>query len=362
MPTAAAEETIERKLSRENENFYPLLDFLRSAAVLMVVFDHTMLALGIEAIGPVHTDLVGLIGVFMFFVHTSLVLMWSLERKPYTLDFYIRRIFRIYPLAWAAMMVALLTKAPLLGVIGDFFQWHPTTPGNFVMAGLLLYDLVPKLGYQPIVDVIWTLPLEMHMYLLLPVLFAFARRDRALWPLLLMWGLACMVALSSALSFASAIPMFLPGVMAFVLFKKVKPRLSPWIFPIVLFLLVAATLLSVRHNIVHLGWFFCLTLGLCLPWFQQFPRSWFTKACHQVAKYSYGIYLTHPFALAAGLYLLRRHSLWLQLNVFFPIVIFVPILTYHALEKPMIDFGSRLAARIEARILARRPQEARNSL
>ena len=52
------------------------LDFLRSVAVLLVVYAHTLLYCGrLDLIGWA-----GLIGVCLFFVHTSLVLMWSLER------------------------------------------------------------------------------------------------------------------------------------------------------------------------------------------------------------------------------------------------------------------------------------------
>ena len=89
------------------------LDLLRSLAVLLVFADHLCMCLHIEHFHGWDLPSMGIAGVFMFFVHTSLVLMWSLERKPHTLDFYIRRVFRIYPLAVTALTVALITHLPV---------------------------------------------------------------------------------------------------------------------------------------------------------------------------------------------------------------------------------------------------------
>ena len=51
-------------------------------------------------------------GVMFFFVHTCLVLMLSMSRSPthhLTREFLVRRAFRIYPLCWFTVVVALLT-------------------------------------------------------------------------------------------------------------------------------------------------------------------------------------------------------------------------------------------------------------
>jgi len=104
----------------------PNLDFVRSIAVISVILEHTLLALGIKQVGPFPVGYLGVMGVMVFFVLTVLVLMWSLERKPHTLDFYIRRVFRIYPLAMAAIIAAVTLHAPVAGTNIHYFYYTIT--------------------------------------------------------------------------------------------------------------------------------------------------------------------------------------------------------------------------------------------
>src|SRR4030088_949687 len=83
------------------------LDVLRAIAVLLVLFDHVGVFLNRSRGALESFWFIGNTGVIIFFVHTSLVLMRSLERTRArglrgwvrAGDFYIRRAFRIYPLA-----------------------------------------------------------------------------------------------------------------------------------------------------------------------------------------------------------------------------------------------------------------------
>lgn len=322
------------------------LDLLRAVAVAMVVADHTLLAFGVVHVGAWVAEWIGVVGVYMFFVHTSLVLMWSLERKPYTLDFYIRRVFRIYPLAMLAVLVAIVTHAPVNGTVGNYFSYQQVTATNAISALLLVQNLVQ--GQSNLISVLWTLPLEVQMYVFLPFLFFFAQREKVIWPLLLVWALVCAVChllfsdVNSTLPMV--IPLFLPGVMAYVGFSRWRPRLPAWVFPLLLAGLIA---LFMVHPNSRRAWAFCLALGLALPLFQQFRAPWITRPSHELAKYSYGIYLAHPFAIVLGPYLLARHSLWLQLAVEFTTIVILAVCAYHVIEYPFIRLGSRLAAKAE---------------
>lgn len=328
----------------------PNLDFIRAIAVLSVVVEHSLLAFKVYKIGYWTIAWVGVVGVFIFFVHTSLVLMWSLERKPHTLDFYIRRVFRIYPLAVFAILVTLFFHVPISATTGTYFHFQPHDGMRQVVAALLLVgNLTNTPLYQP-VGVMWTLTYEMQMYIALPAIFFFVRRNFSLWPLLLFWLFAyaeCHQTFRGVPhNFFLCIPYFLPGIMAYVGFGRRRPILPAWLMPIALAGLWFAFM-------VRPGWreadLLCLALGLGLPSFHQITSRWLIRGSHEIAKYSYSIYLAHPFSLVLGVYLLPHRPLALQLAVILISLVGLSLGSYHLLEKPMIRLGARLAQRAELR-------------
>jgi len=322
----------------------PNLDFVRSVAVISVVVTHTLLALKIYRFGGFDIAPLGVLGVFLFFVLTSLVLMWSLERKPHTLDFYVRRFFRIYPLAWATILIALIFHAPTGGTAHDFFVYSHPTWKQVVDQSMLIEP-----QHADLVSVMWSLPYEVDMYILLPALFFFVRQNFSIWPLLVIWGLALSIGRwvpSDQHNFAVAVGYFLPGVMAYVGFGRGwKQWLPGWVLPV--FLLGMGAIFLYHFNF-HKGWYFCLMVGLALPMFRQMKSKWVTEPSRLIARYSYGVYLMHPFAIVIGMYLLRGHSVGVQLLAEAVPLVVLPVVAYHALEHPMIRLGSRLAARAEA--------------
>src|SRR4051812_41143854 len=86
------------------------LDILRAVAVLAVVVSHALI---LTTPNPAPDALfnLGHVGVLIFFVHTSYVLMLSLERQSQKAPdrlwsrFMIRRVFRIYPLSIVGVFV-----------------------------------------------------------------------------------------------------------------------------------------------------------------------------------------------------------------------------------------------------------------
>jgi peptidoglycan/LPS O-acetylase OafA/YrhL len=325
----------------------PNLDFVRSVAVISVVAEHTLISLGILKLGPFPIPYLGVMGVMVFFVLTTLVLMWSLERKPHTLDFYIRRLFRIYPLALVAIATAVLFHAPVAGTAHQpFYYGHPGMRDVLVQGTLLpnmFHDSVTVMG------VLWSLPYEVEMYLLLPILFFFLRKNFAIWPLILFWSMTLLLTRRVSPdqhNFGVAIGYFLPGAMAYVGFGRWRPKLPAWLLPI--FLGMGWAVFLVRASF-HAGWYACLLLGLGLPMFRQFRSQWVTVPSKIIAKYSYGVYLTHPFAIVVGMYILRGHSLRVRLLAEVLLLVVLPALAYHLLEYPMIRIGSRVARRAETR-------------
>jgi len=325
----------------------PNLDLLRSIAVWLVVVEHTLLAMHYRWIGSWDIGWLGVVGVFMFFVHTSLVLMMSLERHPDAQSFYVRRVLRIYPLAIAAILITVAFHIPTMhDVSGDtYFQW----PGfkNIVSNMLLLQNM---LWAGNILGVMWTLPLEIDMYLLLPFLFFYIRRDYALWPTAFLWCVTVLYARTSMQPddnrFLVCIPYFLSGVISYILFRKVKPRLPPFLMPAWIIVLLCAFMArpSWRN-----GWWLTIALGVSLPFFRSLRSRWIAEGSKHIARYSYGIYLAHPFCIVIGVNLMQHYNIALRMAAILVSLAVIVVPAYHYLEKPMIDFGARLGDRIEAR-------------
>lgn len=154
------------------------LDLLRAVAVLTVVVSHV-----IAVCAPgVTLHRYGAFGVALFFVHTALVLMWSLARRPSTVDFYMRRAARIYPLAMLATVLVVATHAPVsVGRGTGYFVYTHLSSVQIAEHFLLVQNLFS--GNQ-LLYVMWSLPLEVQMYTVLPVLFFFVQRNRRVWPLM----------------------------------------------------------------------------------------------------------------------------------------------------------------------------------
>src|SRR5947208_10382489 len=61
-------------------------------------------------------------------------------------------------------------------------------------ASLIFHFLLAQnlIGAKSIVNVLWSLPFEIQMYVFLPFLFCWSRRKRSAWPLIVLWG-ACLI-------------------------------------------------------------------------------------------------------------------------------------------------------------------------
>jgi peptidoglycan/LPS O-acetylase OafA/YrhL len=66
---------------------------------------------------------------------------------------------------------------------------------------------------------------------------------------------------------------------------------------------------------------------------------------NRIATYSYGIYISHQFCLWFALGALAALPVWFRAGVLAALLIAVPIVLYHGIEKPMIEVGNRLAKR-----------------
>jgi len=145
------------------------LDFLRATAVLLVLVSHVLFATYGQPCDWIAKPM-GRIGVLFFFVHTCTVLMLSLERRPDTVRFYVRRFFRIYPLSVFAVLVYAAFQIPNTGWL---LNEYPKISGKDILANLLLVQNLTL--SKDVLSVLWSLPLEIQMYVVLPLLYRFRK-------------------------------------------------------------------------------------------------------------------------------------------------------------------------------------------
>jgi peptidoglycan/LPS O-acetylase OafA/YrhL len=328
---------------KDNSN----LDLLRALAVTMVLVFHLLLYFGRTHIGGSNLGMLGLGGVLFFFVHTSLVLMFSLERLQQKLSdarlyfgFLLRRCFRIYPLSILVVVVIAGFHLPMGHLTQRSFEWVPVSKLGLLSNLLLVQNLTNS---QSVLGPLWSLPYEMQMYVLLPFLFAFARRIRSLGPLLILWIAAVVLGICHAHfghlpDLVRYVPCFLPGVIAYKAAEKPWLRLPFALWPAFL-LVVGVVLVAVPR--IEVGWVVCLLIGIAIPQFALLPKGLLQKAAHWEAKYSYGIYLGHYFCLWVAFVKLGRMPWPVQWLACLVLLVAIPIGIYHVLEAPMITQGSR---------------------
>lgn len=321
----------------------PNLDLLRSLAISFVVISHLLLDQSLVNPGGFDTHILGTLGVLIFFVHTCLVLMFSLDRQthilgtpPTTVSFLMVRAFRIYPLSIVVVVLLSLIERMHSGT-------GPSLP-TFLSNIFLIQNLTGSANVTP---VLWSLPYEFQMYFFLPVLFIWSRLSgkysssgiAALWCasvalVLVFWRLGI------DFSLIKFFPCFLPGVLAFC-----QRRLPRNYSPGVLFAYVGAiaiiypSLVGHGANATVLSWLICLMLGMLIPRCAEIRSDLIRKVGSVIARYSYGIYLVHDPIRHFSFHYLKGISPFTQWSVFVVAVAGLSYLAYHFIEKPCIELG-----------------------
>jgi peptidoglycan/LPS O-acetylase OafA/YrhL len=326
------------------------LDVLRALAVLLVLFAHSTPAMtfGSEAIRDTIEVRVGRFGVLLFFVHTALVLMMSLQRNSSTSRFYIQRIFRIYPLSIFLVAIVLYFHVPPMPP--KTFEWpHPARIvenllliQNFV-APLKSYSAVRVIANNSLSSPLWSLPFEIQMYALLPAVFYFVRKHRTEGAVVLLAASIVMAIAEKSIFPTSSwlmefFPCFMAGVLAFTLLDR-TPRLSAYLWPIAICTVAVACFALGMSSLAQ--WGACILIGVSIPLFDEMAESYVTRVAFVIARYSYGIYLVHvPLR-----WLCFEHvqaSPWFRWPCYILFVTTLPRFLYHLIETPTINYGRRI--------------------
>ena len=377
--------TPEKLAQRRTRGELANLDLLRAVAVGLVFMCHLLATMRVRAMSNL-----GHFGVLLFFVHTALVLMMSMERlglsgrNLYT-AFMVRRFFRIYPLSILSVLIVVCLRIPPYSWQGAY-RWEGWT--TFISNLMLTQNLTQSLSLN---SVLWSLPFEIQMYAILPVLFLWALRFPRLRAMAGAWLIAVGIAVAEQIArpgisgqtfflIAPYFPCFCAGVFAWRLMKIRTPKLPGWGWVFFLVALVLGYRLVEllwsfgpafgpavldamhgrlrNHRIWYIppdylcfvnDWVFCAAVGLTVPYFLEIRSRWLKWISKQIARYSYGIYVSHVPILWLCFVRLRVGSVVMSTALTVFLTALVSVLAYHCLEDPAIRVGKRVAARMVQR-------------
>lgn len=151
---------------KPDNRYVPFLDGFRGYAILLVI------------IGHLYRDLirVSLLGVTLFFfvsgfLITKLLIVEYRKRNTIFLkEFYLRRVFRLYP----ALLFFLLVTCVFILLSGQSILFPDIMSGLFYFTNYYLVYFKPVLqstDYPLVSEILWSLSVEEHFYLFFPVLF-----------------------------------------------------------------------------------------------------------------------------------------------------------------------------------------------
>jgi peptidoglycan/LPS O-acetylase OafA/YrhL len=257
-------------------------------------------------------------------------------------SFYLRRAFRIYPLSMACVLSIYLVHCP---------------PGyRFYDPAWTRLDLITNLSLtqnlfftaRDMLNVLWSLPIEVQMYVFLPFLFVLFR-TRSAGPAFLLWALSIPLAIFQARNFSrlnvlSYAPCFLPGILSWRLHTSKQLRLPGSLWPVCIAVISLIWMDANRQYHWYFRWVFCLVLGLTIPFFREIPYQRLRAIAKTIATYSYGVYLSHTPIMILCFLVVKNP--WVKWPLFLALAVLTPYLMYHLIERPGIIAGQAFVRRI----------------
>lgn len=384
--------------SSVSDTWLPGIEALRGIAACSVVLHHSW-SLGTTPHFPGSWLIKGFgsWGVDIFFLLSGYLLagyFWSKDRRASVRSFWVRRFFRIAPAYYVNLLVLFLFFAEHHAVFSE--TGAKQVAGNATFTFWLRPEYSSSFNVN---GVLWTLSLEMTLYLLIPLLaFAVARRPwLAMGAMIgagLGWKLVCaryphlidqlffgagrppegIARIYLSRQFLGVLPIFALGIglrwlahrgRLLIVQRPVQRypvvTLILLLIPSALLLRTVETGLDYRHWRWFIGWDFTVAL-LAVPALlhaarpvTEGARSNVLRASNWLGERSYGIYLWH-FPLVLSIY--GRGPLLHPPDVS-PIALKVPLIltlsillgsaSYRLVEQPGREMGRRLARRVAAR-------------
>lgn len=357
----------------DKKQILPYVDGLRGIAILMVITYHLAQQVGspfkVQALAAILGA--GDRGVQLFFMLSAFTLFASSEKRYQTdkspvLSFYIRRWFRILPFWILVNFLWALVIRP--------------SPTTLVLSLTFLFGFVRFIQGYELVPGGWSLFVEETFYVFLPLIFGYIRNwYRALGLVVILWLVgdiwwrqAVKVAAFGHYNFVFFAPpaqwfAFGLGILLFYAVSNPKFR-SQLLDNAQAYFLLDASVLLACWNLLS-GDYRIATLALVVlivasvPTATLFGRITRNALLRRLGRYSYSLYLLHFFFLSALVPV--RDWLWrtahltagpaelklaLYVPVFVAVMLIVGFLSFNLIEKPCIDVGRAINARLNRRL------------
>jgi len=337
------------------------LDGLRALSVIAVIWQHTSGRPGPEFFEK------GYFGVDLFFaisgfLITTLLLRERRRNGHFSLPkFYIRRVFRIFPIYYLVLgvyvvLVLLTQRTTVTGQrFMDHLPWFATYTSNWVLG--------KTNGESVTFYFAWSLATEEQFYLFWPPLLAlllFLPGNRLVKPLAAIGILVVgsQLALATQPSFATAaerpmvilsslaLPILLGAALALVLdnrrgFERLAPALShPASAPTLAGLILASLIVTTPEQLTQA--LMVLFVGaLCLREKTLLHRPLMWAPLAYVGKVSYGIYLMHMLCANVVRRVIHEQVGIPLFALTVPVAVAVAGLSYRLVERPLLKLGHR---------------------
>ena len=384
-------------VKKSEPNHFAYIDAVRGLAFLSVLVMHSAIVTGFFFGKGVLSQ--GNYGVQLFFLASAVTLCHSMAERQ-KIDkypvfyFYLRRLFRIAPLFWAAM-IFYWTFPQVIPPLW-YAEWVPSGvhPSYFALTALFLHGWHPSV-FNCIVPGGWSIAVEMNFYIFFPLIFwLLSSQKRAAAAVLI--GLLYANVVVHILShvrpylypgisesvwsfyvihcFPAQIVVFLIGFLAYHLLQNqsITALRKSRFWAGCLFGFASLTLLCLLHGgrtgVVPLYLFIVLCLAGIIISISGGQMPWIVNPviCY-IGKISYSCYLVHFAVLYSTIRLLgvpvtmdfplydSGHTLtnsWFFVKVFSLTLCFTAIvstLTLHLIENPGIALGKKLIRWITAK-------------
>jgi peptidoglycan/LPS O-acetylase OafA/YrhL len=321
---------------------------LRLMLALMVVLGHAKLLSGTA--WPQFPFNLADAAVDAFFVVSGFLITGSYQRCHGLLSFYVRRIFRLYPMYLCIVLAQTLAMLLLLpgGPLSEPVETLRYVAANAVLANFAQYDIggvLEGLRNPGINPSLWTLKIEIGFYLIVPAIYVATQR----------WGPRVLVAIfAGSVAYAvilrhrgdPRLAQQLPGQLQFFVTGMAlwqygrRLRVNPWFSGLIAAVFFAAW--SLVHPIPE-----GIRPLLVAAFVHSFALS--TLPLRLRTDLSYSVYLIHGPLLQILILLGVFHDTPVWIGTIVVLVVGLATVTERLIERPGTEFGRRLSARLTRR-------------